>query len=505
MPTNYEKLLEKIHELHDLEKAMMLLNWDKQVNMPKAGMTARTQQLTTLRRLVHAGLTSDETGEMIEAAAEELGTADYDDNEASLIRYLRRTYQDERKLTESYVRRASKVGGEAHLAWLRAREEQDFTLFRPWLEQVVGLCREKAELYGYEDEAYDPLLDKYEHGMKTADVRALFSEVKEALVPLRKAIEESHVSVDDSVVHRSFDVERQKEFARYIAAAVGYEFDRGHLGTAVHPFATSFSRDDARITSRWYPDFLNASLFGTLHESGHAMYEQGTGADLARTPLARGTSSGIHESQSRMMENIVGRSYGFWKAHYSRLRATFPDQLNSCTVDDFYRAVNKVQPSLIRVEADELTYNFHIILRFELEQALLDGDLQVANLPAAWGDKMKDLLGVTPPNDTVGCLQDVHWTSPGFGYFPTYALGNLYAAQFYEAALIQDPAIGRELEEGRSEGLLAWLRENIHRHGRKFTPVELVQRVTGKPLSHKPFLRYVTDKFSRIYELDLST
>ncbi|MFN2188779.1 MAG: carboxypeptidase M32, partial [Candidatus Promineifilaceae bacterium] len=318
---------------------------------------------------------------------------------------------------------------------------------------------------------------------------------------LREAIVERGSLVDDSLLLQPFEIEKQKQFARFIAPKVGYDFSRGHLGTVVHPFATSFSRDDSRITTRWYPNFLNPSLFGTLHESGHAVYEQGTHPDLARTPLARGTSLGIHESQSRMMENIVGRSRGFWQAYYLPLQSTFPEQLSDYSVEDFYRAINKVQPSYIRVEADELTYNFHIILRFELEQALMTGDLAVGDLPVAWNDKMDELLGIVPPTDTEGCLQDVHWTRPGFGYFPTYALGNLYSAQFYETAVAQKPEIATELSEGNTDGLLAWLRENIHQHGRKFTPRELVQRVTGQPLSHEPFVRYVTAKFSDIYDL----
>jgi carboxypeptidase Taq len=337
--------------------------------------------------------------------------------------------------------------------------------------------------------------------MKTAEVRAIFNAVKEELIPLRQAIEERGTRVDDSIVHQSFPIARQKEFARYIADAVGYDFSRGHLGTVVHPFATSFSRNDARITTRWYANFLNPSLFGTLHESGHAMYEQGTHPDLARTPLARGTSSGIHESQSRMIENIVGRSLGFWQAHYPKLQELFPEQLNRHDVVDFYRAVNKVQPSYIRVEADELTYNFHIILRFELEQAMLNGDLAVADLPTAWNEKMQELLGVVPPTDSEGCLQDIHWSRPGFGYFPTYALGNLYAAQFYEAAVSQNPTIAEEMAQGKTDALVTWLRENIHEHGRKFTPAELVQKATGGPLTHEPFIRYVNKKFSEIYEL----
>jgi len=366
----------------------------------------------------------------------------------------------------------------------------------------VALCQELAGYYGYEDEPYDALLDKYETHMKTAEVRAIFDALKAELVPLREAIDRSSARLDDSILHQPYDVARQQALARVIATALGYDFDRGHLGTVVHPFATSFSRNDARITTRWYPDFLSPSLFGTLHECGHAIYEQGTAPELARTPLARGTSMGIHESQSRMMENLVGRSRPFWQAHFPTLQAHFPEALGHSTAEDFYRAINKTQPSYIRVEADELTYNFHIILRFELEQAMLNGDLAVADLPAAWADKMQALLGITPPNDRQGCLQDVHWSRPGFGYFPTYALGNLYAAQFFETAAAQDPAVTEELNRGQTGALLAWLRQNIHRHGKKFVPGELVQRVTGRPLSHDAFMRYATAKFSDLYGLN---
>lgn len=506
MLTNFQKLTEKVHEIHDIEKAMMVLGWDKETNMPKAGNKARIQQMTTLRRLIHAMSTSTEMGDLIEAAAQELSDAPYDSNDASLIRYLRRSYAEARCLPPEFIRRVSEVSGRANPAWIEARENNDFGHFQPHLEQVIELVKEMAVLYGYEDEKYDPLLDKFEHGMKTAEVRAVFNAVKEELIPLRQAIAEREAAakapiVDDQIVHQSFPIDKQKEFARYIANAAGYDLGRGHIGTVVHPFATSFSRNDARITTRWYPDFLNPSLFGTLHESGHAMYEQGTHPDLARTPLARGTSSGIHESQSRMIENIVGRSLGFWQAHYPKLQSIFPEQLGQHDVNAFYRAINKVQPSYIRVEADELTYNFHIILRFELEQAMLNEELAVSDLPAAWNDKMNELLGVIPPTDSEGCLQDVHWTRPGFGYFPTYALGNLYAAQFYETAVSQSPTIANEMAEGKTTALVAWLGENIHQHGRKFTPAELVQQVTGGPLTHKPFIRYVRKKFSQLYEL----
>ena len=502
MSTEYQKLLEHVHELNDLGKAAALLYWDREVYMPRGGTAERIAQLTTMSSLIHRMSTSDEAGERIENAATELDGAPYDSNEASLIRLLRRTYADARKLPAEYVARSSTISGEAREAWVRARAENDFAHFQPWLEQIIGLCQEEADYYGYEDERYDALLDKYETNMKTVEVRAIFAAAKAELVPLREAVDDSPVKLDDSIVHQAYDVEKQKAFARYIATALGYDFERGHLGTVVHPFAISFSRNDARITTRWYPDFLNPSLFGTLHESGHAMYEQGTHADLSRTPLARGTSLGIHESQSRMMENIVGRSRGFWQAHFPTLQGHFPEALGSSTAEDFYRAINKAQPSFIRVEADELTYNFHIILRFELEQAMLNGDLVAADLPAAWNDKMRELLGIIPPSDKEGCLQDVHWSRPGFGYFPTYALGNLYGAQFFETAIEQNPAIVDELAQGKTTALLAWLRENIHQHGKKFTPGELVQRVTGKPLSHEAFMRYAWAKFGNLYELN---
>lgn len=497
--TAYQTLLANVKEIDDLNKAAGLMAWDREVNMPPGGAAERIAQMTTLSSLIHRMSTSDELGEMIEDAAAELDGADYDSDEVSLVRLLRRTYADARKLPTEFVTRSTEISGQAREAWVRARAENDFARFLPWLEQIVALCQEMADLYGYEDEPYDALLDKYETGMKTAEVRAIFDSVKAELVPLREAIDNSPVKPDDRLLHQPFDIGRQKEFAHFIAETVGYDFNRGHLGTVIHPFAISFSRNDARITTRWYPDFICPGLFGTLHECGHAMYEQGTGPDLARTPLARGTSLGIHESQSRMMENIVGRSRGFWRAHFPRLQALFSDALGEHTAEDFYRAVNKTQPSFIRVEADELTYNFHIILRFELEQAMLNGDLRAADLPVAWNDKMQTLLGIVPPDDAQGCLQDVHWSRPGFGYFPTYALGNLYAAQFFATAVGQNPSMEAELAQGKTTALVGWLRENIHRHGRKYTPGELVRRVTGRPLDHTAFMEYVTAKFGELY------
>jgi carboxypeptidase Taq len=502
MSSKMNALLPKVYEIHDLEKAAGILGWDRQVNMPKRGNTARVQQQSTLQRIRHTMFTSDEMGELIAAAAEEQAAAPYDSFEASLLRALQYDYERARKIPTEFVVQMTLVGGKANAAWEEARANDDFPHFRPHLEKVLGLTRQMAEYLGYEHEPYDALLNQFERGMETAVVRQIFASAKEALVPLREAIAERATAVDDSLVHQPYEVKKQKQFAYYIAEAIGYDFSRGHLGTATHPFASSFSRDDSRITSRWYPDFLNPSLFGVLHESGHAMYEQGTHPDLARTPLARGASFGFHESQSRMMENMVGRSLPFWRRHFPKLQEIFPQALGGATVEQFYRAINKVQPSFIRVEADELTYNLHIILRFELEQAMLGGDLVAADVPAAWNDKMVELLGVAPPNDADGCLQDIHWSWTGFGYFPTYALGNLYAAQLYEAAQAQNPQISDDMAEGNPASLVAWLRENVHQHGRKYTPEELIHRATGQPLSHAPFTRYINDKFSAIYGLE---
>ena len=499
MTETYHQLLEKVHELTDLRATAGVMGWDRETNMPKAGDPARIQQMTTLRRLIHERATSPELGALIDAAAAELAGAEPDSDEAALIRVLRYDYDRATKLPKAFVVRMATTSAQARAVWEQARQDDDFASFRPWLEQLVDIQRELAELYGYTDEPYDALLESYELGARTAGVRATFDAVRAATVPLVAAIRERGRPIDDRLLHQSYDVAEQQAFARYIAEAVGYDLSRGHLGTVVHPFATSFSRDDVRITTRWYPDFLSPSLFGTLHESGHAIYEQGTHPDLARTPLARGTSSGIHESQSRMVENVVGRSRGFWQTHFPVLQRQFRAQLGERSVDDFYRAINKVQSSLIRVEADELTYNLHIVLRFELEQAMLGGDLTVADLPQAWNERLTTLLGVTPPNDREGVLQDVHWSGPSFGYFPTYALGNLYAAQFFEAACARDPAVEADLARGSMAALLAWLREHVHQYGRKFPPDEIVRRATGRPLDHAPFVRYVTAKFGALY------
>ena len=345
------------------------------------------------------------------------------------------------------------------------------------------------------------MLNRYEPGAKTSNIRTLFEAAKKDLIDLYRTVNKRRAAIDDQFLYQSYDVDLQKDFSRYIASAIGYDFNRGHLATTIHPFSTSFSRNDVRITTRYNPNYISSSIFATLHEAGHAIYVQNVHSSLTRTPLAMECSAGLDESQSRMMENIVGRSLGFWKAHLPALRNHFPAQLANIDPEQFFRAINKVQPSFIRVEADELTYNMHIILRFELEQALINQTLSVDELPSAWNELMRKLLGIVPSNYSQGCLQDIHWTLVGFDYFPTYALGNLYAAQLYEAACDYDPKIIAELQEGKITRLLDWLRANVHKHGRKFTAKEIVEQVTGHPLNHEAFTRYATTKFTEVYQL----
>lgn len=512
---HFAALLARIRQLNDLGKVAGLLGWDRDVNMPAAATPDRAQQMATLAEVMHERLVDPAVGEALAGAEAEAAaawpladvagdTGDASDDAVhvrALLREFRRGYDDAVKLPAEYVARRARLSGAAYRAWVAARAAADWPAFRPHLEITVDLAREQAALLGVTTEPYDTLLDRFERGMTSAVVAAVFARAAEALVPLREAIARDGRPVSDAVLHQPYDVAAQQALAREMAAIVGYDLDRGHLGTTVHPFASSFSQDDCRITTRWYPDFLSPSLFGTLHECGHAIYEQRTDRRLARTPLARGTSAGIHESQSRTVENLVGRSRGFWHAHFDRVRARFPSQLANATADDVWRAVNKVQPSFIRVEADELTYNLHIILRFELERALINGTLAPADARDAWNAKMEDLFDLTPPDDAQGVLQDVHWSSPMFGYFPTYALGNLYAAQLLEAATAADPAIAAALEAGTCAPLVDWLTANVHRHGKVYPPGDLIVRATGRALDEGAFVRYATAKFGAVYGL----
>jgi carboxypeptidase Taq len=501
MTEKYQQLVSHLSEVHNINMAGAVLGWDQQTQMPPGGAEARAVQLATLSRIGHEMFTGDETARLLEDAAGELDGADYDSNEASMVRVVQQDYAELTKLPADFVAEQTRVTALAHEVWAKARANNDFKSFQSALERILELARQQADYLGYTDHPYDALLDQYERGITTAQVKEIFDGHKPQLVELIAAISHNADKVSDAVLHQEFDVDSQRQFATDVVTAYGFDFTRGRQDVAVHPFCTHFSHNDVRLTTRFHNDFLNPALFGLMHEAGHGMYEQGIGDSLEGTPLASGTSLGVHESQSRMWENLVGRSREFWTWALPRLKAIFPSQLGNVDLDTFYKAINKVQRSYIRVEADEATYNLHIMLRFELETAMLAGTLQPADLPEAWNELFESYFGVTPPTDTLGVLQDIHWSAGLMGYFPTYALGNLLSVQYFNKAIQQHPSIPDEIAEGKFDTLLNWLRENIHQHGRKFTSDELTRRVTGESIQSRDYIQYLQTKFGEIYGL----
>ncbi len=501
MGTGLDELRKQFGVVADLEAAGDVLDWDQQTYMPPGGAQGRAMQLATLGRVAHEQLVSEEMGEALEAAESETSGLDADSDEVRTVRKARREFDKARKVPSEWVAEFRRLTALAHQVWEKARAEADFSQFRAPLEEIVRLRRDYVGFFAPFDHVYDPLLDDFEPGMKTAEVKAVFDELRPEQIALVQEIVDRGSPVDDSVVHQHFDEQKQWDFGMEVAKALGYDFDRGRQDKSVHPFTTGFGTGDVRITTRFDTRFLNTALFSTMHEAGHAMYEQGVNPDFDRTPLGIAASLAIHESQSRMWENLVGRSRAFWVAFYGRLQGVFPDQLGSVDLESFYRAINKVERSLIRVEADEATYNLHIMLRFELEIAMMEGSLEVADLPEAWNAKFEEFLGLLPPDDGQGVLQDVHWSGGMIGYFPTYALGNLIAAQLWAKISEDVPDLGSRIERGEFGDLLGWLRENVHRYGSKFEATELLTRVTGSGLTARPYLRYLRDKFGGIYNL----
>jgi len=494
-------LKERLSDLHQLHMAAALLDWDQQTYMPSGGVGARAEQRATLSKLSHDMLTSGDTARLLEKAEAANGGLPHGSDDWALLRVARRDFDKATRIPTELVVEFSRVTALAQEEWAKARAADDYAAFAPWLERIVDLTRRTAEALGYQDRLYDALLDQYEPGMTSAQIDRIFAELKQEIVPLARAIFERVDQVDASVLTRDYDEEKQKQFAERVLAECGFDFKRGRQDRSVHPFCTHFSRTDVRITTRYDRNFLSMALFGSLHEMGHGLYEQGTAESLEGTILASGASLGVHESQSRLWENLVGRSRAFWQRYYPDLQRTFPDALGDTSPEAFYRAMNRVAPSLIRVEADEVTYNLHIILRYELEQELLEGRLSVADAPEAWNAKMQDLLGILPPNYAEGVLQDVHWSIGIMGYFPTYSLGNILSVQLWEKAVSEVPSIPADVTEGRFAPLLGWLRQNVHQHGRKYYPGELIPQVTGSPLTAGPYIAYLKSKFGEIYGL----
>jgi carboxypeptidase Taq len=495
MNTKLDELKALLREVSDLHAAAAVLHWDQTTYMPPGGAEARARQLATLARIAHEKATSPRLGQLLDEVSPD------NEDDAALVRVARRDYEKAAKVPPAFTARLTEHQARTYEAWTKARPANDFARLRPLLEQMLDLSRQYANFFpGYEHIA-DPLIDDADRGMKASTIRALFAELRKQLVPIVEAIAAQPLA-DDSCLRQHFPEAQQLAFGESVLRQFGYDFTRGRQDKTHHPFCTAFSIGDVRITTRVKENQFGEALFGTMHEAGHAMYEQGVDPRYEATPLAGGVSAGVHESQSRTWENLVGRSRPFWEFFYPKLQESFPAQLQGVPLDTFYRAINKVQRSLIRTEADELTYNLHVMIRFDFELQLLEGTLAVKDLPEAWHARYQSDLGVRAPDDRDGVLQDVHWYGGIIGgVFQGYTLGNILSAQFFEAATKAHPGIESEIAAGAFDTLHGWLRENIYRHGRKYDPDELVQRATGQPMTIAPYLRYLRKKFGELYRL----
>jgi carboxypeptidase Taq len=497
----YDELIRAAREESLLASCTALLGWDEQTYMPKGGVSHRGNQMALLAGLHHQKATDPRIGELLEVleASDVLG----DSNSAASVnvREVRRTYNRLTRLPRSLVEEIARTTSVAQQEWIAAREQSDSARFRPWLEQIVTLKRREAECLATDGELYDALLDEHEPGAKTREIAVVFEALRRELVPLIEAIAGSSVRPDVSILHRAYPIDRQRAFGEAVAAAVGFDFERGRLDTTAHPFCTKIGPGDCRITTRFSLNDFSESFFGILHEVGHGLYEQGLDPDHSGTPMGDVVSLGMHESQSRLWENVVGRSRSFWSHFFPLAKRTFPGVLDGVSLDPFHFAVNHVERGCNRVRADEVTYNLHILVRFELEQALLNGDLPAADLPGAWNETYRRYLGVNPANDAEGCLQDIHWSGGLFGYFPTYTLGNLFAAQLFAKASAELGDLSEPFARGEFRGLLGWLRERIHREGHRYPSAQLIAHVTGLPPDHRPLVNALRQKYAALYQL----
>jgi carboxypeptidase Taq len=500
MSEKLEKLKTLLAEVADLNATQALLSWDQQTYMPQGGSEARGNQLATISKISHQKFTSDEIGRLLSDLEQEINGADPDSDDLRLLKVTRHDYDRATRVPSEFVAEFEVVTSKAFGAWVEAREKSDFSIFEPHLEKVVELNQRYISFFPPADHPYDVLLDQFERGMKTAEVKAIFDALRPQQVELLQSITEQP-QVDDSFLYVEYDKQKMWDFSEVIATKFGYDWERGRQDKSAHPFTTNFSINDVRITTRFEEDNPTMLLFSTMHEAGHGLYNLGSNQAFERTPLAGGASLAIHESQSRMWENLVGRSLPFWEHFYPKFQKLFPEQVGNVYLDTFYKGINKVEPSLIRVNADEATYNMHIMLRLELEIGMVDGTIRVKDLPEIWNTKMEEYLGIIPPNDAKGVLQDVHWSYGDMGYFSTYSLGNLISAQLWEKINEEIPDLLDQFRAGEFGALLAWLHEKIHVHGTKYEPQELVQRVTGSKINSDAYVRYLKEKYSDIYGL----
>jgi carboxypeptidase Taq len=493
----------RLAEVTDLSDVTRLLEWDQQTMMPERGAAGRAEALATIRRMSHERFVEEETGSLLEAAQRSLNGTAFESDVASLVRVTRRRWEKARRVPSDLAAEQARAASLGQEAWIRARANSDFAAFAPYLEHNLELARSYVACFDNFDHAYDVLLDDFEPGMRTATVTRLFAELKSELVPLIAMLRDHPGRPDATCLRGRFPIAQQHALASRVVQQMGFEPGGWRMDAAVHPFATSFGSQDVRITTRWDEGYWPAGLYGAMHECGHGLYEAGVAPSLQRTPLGRVDSLGLHESQSRLWENMVGRGRAFATVLAPLVAELFGGELDSLQADRLYRAVNQVQPSFIRVEADEATYSLHVILRFELEQELIEGRLAVSELPEAWNARYKAYLGLDVPDDAHGVLQDVHWSMGSVGYFPTYALGNLIAGQLWERARRDMPELEDRLAAGELSPLREWLREHVHRHGSKFAMPELLERVVGAPIEVTPFVNYLKDKLSNVYGVTL--
>ena len=505
MSESAEKIFDALCE-HTRQTAMLssidsVLGWDERTQMPPADAEHRAEQMTLLSGMIHKRNVDPQVGEWLDTLAESSLATDRHSDVATTIRMLKRQYDKQTKLPQALVEEMTRTAVMGQQTWQEAREKDDFELFKPLLEKTIDLKRQQADALGYDDCRYDALLDDFEPQELTKNVEQVLRDLRDELVPLVGEIAESGRRPNVDLLKASFPIEKQREFGRAVAAKIGFDFSRGRLDETVHPFCSGVGPNDTRITTRYDEHFLPSALFGTMHEAGHGIYDQGLRTDWYGLPPGSAVSLGIHESQSRMWENQVGRSEAFWQHFFPLAQETFPEALADVDLADFFFAINNVEPSFIRVEADEATYNLHILIRFELEQALLNGDLSVADAPGAWAEKYEQYLGIKPTSYAEGILQDIHWSFGAFGYFPTYSLGNLYAAQLFDQANEDLGGLADQFAKGQFEPLRQWLGTNVHERGECYSSAELVQLVTGKELSHGPLLHHLRSKLGPLYGL----
>ncbi|MFX1353243.1 MAG: carboxypeptidase M32 [Promethearchaeota archaeon] len=493
-----KELWEYFNEIMRLNFIRALLGWDQQVNMPKGSVKGRAEQLALIQKLIHSRIKSEKTGDLIKNAEKQQNLSEVD---LAMIREAKREYEHATRIPDELVIEIAKTASFGHVEWEKAREKSDFSIFKPYLEKMIKLQIEFAEKLDTGPTLYSTLIDLYEPGGTYNWISKIFNSLKSDLVKIVNKLDNSSDKPNQSILKKYYNPDKQWELSLEIVKKLGFDFSVGRQDKSTHPFTTSLSSIDTRITTRILENFLPTCIFSTIHECGHALYQMGFNEDLHDTLLADGCSLGVHESQSRMWENIVGRSKAFWIYWYPLFQKAFPENLKNVAMEDFYRAINVVQPSFIRVEADEVTYALHIILRFEMEKMIIEDNLQAIELPALWNEKMEELLGITPPNDAEGVLQDVHWSGGAFGYFPTYALGNLYAAQIYKNALKKLPILPEDYKEGKFSSLLKYLKENVHQYGKIYRAPDLIKKITGEDLNSKYFIDYIKEKFYPIYSI----